>query len=201
MPRLRETPSQTAGPYVHIGAVPTFAGLEGIYPEDLGSGPLYQDGVKGEKITIKGRIIDGSGTPLLDGVVELWQADADGLYNSPREPRGPSDPRFAGWGRAATMGTDGVFTFETIKPGPVPWPDGRMQAPHVALWVVARGINIGLHTRMYFPDEAEANVNDPLLARIEQKVRRDTLLATLDGGVYLFDIVLQGENETVFLDI
>lgn len=201
MARFRETPSQTAGPYVHIGAVPTFAGLEGIYPEDLGSGPLYEDGVKGEKITIKGRIIDGSGTPLLDGVVELWQADAEGLYNSPNEPRGPADPRFRGWGRAATMGTDGVFTFETVKPGRVPWPDGRMQAPHVTLWIVARGINIGLTTRMYFPDEADANAQDPLLARVEQKVRRETLVAAHKDGTYVHDIVLQGENETVFLDI
>ncbi|UOM34408.1 protocatechuate 3,4-dioxygenase subunit alpha [Acuticoccus sp. I52.16.1] len=201
MARLRETPSQTAGPYVHIGAVPTFAGLDGVYPQDLGSGPLYEDGAKGERITIRGRVIDGTGTPLLDGIVEIWQADADGLYNSPMEPRGPADPKFKGWGRAATMGTDGVFTFETIKPGRVPWPDGRVQAPHVALWIVARGINIGLHTRMYFPDEAEANANDPVLGRIEQKVRRDTLVAERRDGVYVFDIHLQGEAETVFLDI
>ena len=201
MARLRETPSQTAGPYVHIGAVPTFAGLDGVYPQDLGSGPLYEDGAKGERITIRGRVIDGTGTPLLDGIVEIWQADANGLYNSPMEPRGPADPKFKGWGRAATMGTDGVFTFETIKPGRVPWPDGRVQAPHVALWIVARGINIGLHTRMYFPDEAEANANDPVLGRIEQKVRRDTLVAERRDGVYVFDIHLQGEAETVFLDI
>lgn len=201
MAKLRETPSQTAGPYVHIGAVPTFAGLEGVYPEDLGSGPMYEDGAKGERITIKGRIFDGTGTPLLDGVVEAWQADADGLYNTPLEPRGPSDPKFRGWGRAATMGTDGIFTFETIKPGRVPWHDGRMQAPHIALWIVARGINIGLHTRMYFPEEREANSNDPLLNRIEQKVRRETLLAEEKGGVYHFDIHLQGEAETVFLDV
>ena len=201
MARLRETPSQTAGPYVHIGAVPTFAGLDGVYPQDLGSGPLYEDGAKGERITIRGRVIDGTGTPLLDGIVEIWQADANGLYNSPMEPRGPADPKFRGWCRAATMGTDGVFTFETIKPGRVPWPDGRVQAPHVALWIVARGINIGLHTRMYFPDEAEANANDPVLGRIEQKVRRDTLVAERRDGVYVFDIHLQGEAETVFLDI
>ncbi len=99
------------------------------------------------------------------------------------------------------MGADGVFKFETIKPGSVPWPDGRVQAPHIAFWIVARGINIGLHTRMYFPDEVEANSNDPVLGRIEQKVRRDTLIASYQEGVYLFDIHLQGEAETVFLDI
>ncbi|WP_075221634.1 protocatechuate 3,4-dioxygenase subunit alpha [Acuticoccus yangtzensis] len=200
MPTFRETPSQTAGPYVHIGCVPTFAGLTGLYPEDLGSGPLYMDGVKGETITIRGRIIDGTGTPILDGVVEAWQADAEGLYNSPAEPRGPADPKFKGWGRAATM-EGGVFTFETIKPGRVPWPDGRMQAPHIALWIVARGINIGLNTRLYFADEAEANAADPVLNRIEQKVRRDTLIAPLKDGAYIFDIHLQGDAETVFLDI
>ena len=89
--RLRESPSQTAGPYVHIGLAPTFAGLEGVYPADLGSGALCDGGVRGERITIEGNIIDGSGGPIADALVEIWQADADGLFQSPNEPRGRAD--------------------------------------------------------------------------------------------------------------
>lgn len=201
MPRRRETPSQTAGPYVHIGLVPTFAGLAGIYPSDLGAGPLYSDGAKGQPITVTGRVLDGTGTALTDACVEVWQADADGLYNSPSERRGRADAAFRGWGRCATLGEDGRYTFRTIKPGQVPLADGRLQAPHIAFWVVARGINIGLHTRLYFPEETEANAQDPVLLRIEQPRRRRTLLATREGDTYTFDVVLQGADETVFLDV
>jgi protocatechuate 3,4-dioxygenase alpha subunit len=199
--RLRETPSQTAGPYVHIGMVPTFAGVGGVYPADLGAGPLYGERAKGERITVTGRILDGSGEALRDACVEIWQADADGLYPSPSETRGDADPHFRGWGRAAVMGGEGLFTFETVKPGRVPTADGRPQAPHIAFWIVARGINIGLHTRMYFPEEAEANAADPVLSRVEQPWRRETLIARRDGATLRFDIVLQGERETVFLDV
>jgi protocatechuate 3,4-dioxygenase alpha subunit len=198
--RLKETPSQTAGPYVHIGLAPNFIGIEGVYGTDLGS-TMVKDRIKGERITITGRVIDGSGTPLKDAVIEIWQADAAGLYNNPAELRGAADPDFSGWGRQPANIDDGSFTFHTIKPGAVPWPDGRMQAPHISFWIVARGINLGLHTRMYFADEEEANARDPLLARIEQQSRVKTLIAQRNGNEYTFDIRLQGEGETVFLDI
>lgn len=198
--RLKESPSQTAGPYVHIGLTPNFAEITGVYPDDLGTS-MVNDKTKGERITITGRVLDGTGTPLKDALVEIWQADADGLYNSPSEMRGSADANFTGWGRCPSGMDDGVFRFETIKPGRVPYPDGRMQAPHVTLWIVARGINIGLHTRMYFSDEDAANAQDPILARIEHKVRVPTLIAPRDGDVYRFDIHLQGEKETVFFDI
>jgi len=201
MARLRETPSQTAGPYVHIGAAPTVAGLAGVYPQDPGSGPLYAKGARGQPIVVTGRILDGAGAPLRDAVVEIWQADGEGLYPSPAETRGTADPAFRGWGRCATDGQDGRFSFDTVKPGPVPFGDGRMQAPHIAFWIVARGINIGLHTRMYFPEEAEANAADPVLGRIEHPARRETLIARLEADAYLFDVRLQGDGETVFLDI
>ncbi len=155
----------------------------------------------GERITITGRVIDGAGTPLKDALVEIWQADAVGLYNSPTELRGSADPNFTGWGRCPTAADDGVFTFETVKPGRVPFKDGRPMAPHITFWIVARGINVGLHTRMYFPEEAEANAADPLLARIEHRHRVATLVATGAAPNYVFDIHLQGEKETVFLDI
>ena len=96
----------------------------------------------------------------------------------------------------------GEFTFETVKPGQVPWPDGRMQAPHISVWIVARGINLGLHTRLYFEDEAEANAVDPILSRIEHQNRIPTLLAkSLGDGRYRFDVHIQGPNETIFLDM
>lgn len=198
---LKESASQTAGPYVHIGCTPNFTGIHGVYEKDLGSGPLYNEKARGERITVRGRIIDGSGTPLKDVLVEIWQADADGYYNSPSETRGTADPEFAGWGRCPGDMTSGEFVFKTIKPGRVPFKDGRLMAPHITFWVVARGINIGLHTRMYFSDEEAANAEDPILARIEHKVRVPTLIGKRDGDTVTFDIHLQGENETVFFDI
>jgi len=198
---LKESPSQTAGPYVHIGCTPNFTGIHGVYETDLGSGPLYDEKTKGERIRIKGRVIDGSGTPLKDALIEIWQADADGFYNSPSETRGKADPHFLGWGRCPADMASGEYMFETIKPGRVPFGDGRLMAPHITFWIVARGINIGLHTRMYFADEEKANAEDPVLARIEHKVRVPTLIARREGDTYAFDIMLQGENETVFFDI
>src|SRR5690349_18604008 len=198
--RLKETASQTAGPYVHIGLTPNFCGIEGVYKTDLGVS-LVNDKTKGERITVKSRVFDGTGTPLKDALVEIWQADANGLYNSPSEMRGTADPNFMGWGRCPTNSADGVFRFETIKPGRVPFKDGRKMAPHITFWIVARGINIGLHTRMYFPEEAAANAEDPLLSRIEHRDRVATMVATRDGATCHFDIHLQGSKETVFLDI
>lgn len=198
--RLKESPSQTAGPYVHIGLLPNFVDIKGVYESDLG-GSLINEKTKGERITIRGRVLDGTGTPLRDALVEIWQADSDGLYNSPSELRGTADPNFTGWGRQPTNMDSGEFQFETIKPGRVPFKDGRLMAPHITFWIVARGINIGLHTRMYFSDEEQANTKDPVLARIEHKVRTSTLIAPREGNVYQFDIHLQGDKETVFLDI
>ncbi|MBB5703534.1 protocatechuate 3,4-dioxygenase alpha subunit [Ochrobactrum daejeonense] len=198
---LKETASQTAGPYVHIGLTPNFVGINGVFGEDLGSGPLYTESAAGERITIKGHVIDGMGAPLRDALVEIWQADAAGLYNSPYEAGGTADPGFRGWGRCASHMDTGEFAFETIKPGRVPFRDGRLMAPHVTLWIVARGINLGLQTRMYFSDEAEANAEDPVLARIEHRSRVQTLIGGREGNVYHFDIHLQGEKETVFFDI
>jgi len=197
---LKETPSQTAGPYVHIGLTPNFCAIEGIYDTDLGT-IMVNDKTIGERITVTGRVFDGAGALVRDAVIEIWQADSAGLYNSPAEMRGAADPNFTGWGRCATRAEDGVFTFETVKPGVVPFRDGRKMAPHLTVWIVARGINIGLHTRMYFPEEVEANQADPLLLRIEHRDRVDTLIATREGSTLTFDIRLQGERETVFLDI
>lgn len=198
--RLKESPSQTAGPYVHIGLTPNFCDIGGVYDADLGLS-MVNDKTVGERITVKSRVLDGTGTPLRDALVEIWQADADGLYNSPSETRGSADPNFTGWGRCPAHMETGEFVFETIKPGPVPFRDGRPMAPHVSFWIVARGINLGLHTRMYFGDEEKANAEDPILQRVEHQVRVPTLIAPREGNVYSFDIHLQGEKETIFFDI
>ncbi|QLL42153.1 protocatechuate 3,4-dioxygenase subunit alpha [Sulfitobacter pontiacus] len=196
--QLKESPSQTAGPYVHIGCVPNFCDITGVYPEDLGA-RMVNAKTKGERITVKGTIYDGTGTPLKDALVEIWQADAAGLYPG-NDPRGAADPNFTGWGRKASDYDTGEWQFDTIRPGAVPFPDGRMMAPHISLLIVARGINIGLNTRMYFPDAD--NSADPLLTRIEHQNRVATLIAEKEtDGVYRFDIYLQGEKETVFLDV
>ncbi|MGO6723072.1 protocatechuate 3,4-dioxygenase subunit alpha [Rhizobium ruizarguesonis] len=197
---LKETPSQTAGPYVHIGLTPNFCDIAGVYDTDLGIA-MVNDKTLGERITVTGRIFDGAGALVRDAVIEIWQADSAGLYNSPSEMRGAADPNFTGWGRCPTRAEDGVYSFQTVKPGRVPFKDGRRQAPHITFWIVARGINIGLHTRMYFPEETEANVADPLLSRIEHRERVATMVATRDGATCHFDIYLQGPKETVFLDI
>ncbi|WP_027167676.1 protocatechuate 3,4-dioxygenase subunit alpha [Mesorhizobium sp. WSM3224] len=197
--RLKESPSQTAGPYVHIGLTPNFCGIGGVYASDLGS-TMVNDQTKGERIELRIRVLDGTGTPLKDALVEIWQADAAGLYNSPAELRGTADPNFLGWGRQPTDMETGVCLFQTIKPGRVPFRDGRLMAPHITLWIVARGINVGLNTRLYFSDEDKANAEDPILARIEHRLRVPTLIAERQGDTYVFDVHLQGEKETVFFD-
>ena len=192
---LPETPSQTAGPYVHIGCIPTFAGIAGIYPEDLGLSPI-RAGAAGEIVTISGTVHDGTGWAIRDAMLESWQPDAAGRF--PGEDG--ADPAVTGFCRFAADKDSGVFTLRTVRPGAVRLRDGRLQAPHIALWLVARGINTGLATRIYFEDDDTAA--DPLLSRIEQRPRVETLIARRTGpGAYRFDIHLQGPRETVFLDL
>ncbi len=198
--RLKESASQTAGPYVHIGLTPNFSGISGVYPADLGAS-LVNDKTKGERITIVARVFDGADTLLRDALVEIWQADAAGFHTSPSELRGAADPNFTGWGRSPADPETGEFVFQTVKPGRVPFRDGRLMAPHVTFWIVARGINLGLNTRMYFGDEEKANAEDPVLSRIEHRVRVPTLIAARDGDTFRFDIRLQGDRETIFFDV
>lgn len=192
---LQETPSQTAGPYVHIGLMPSYTGNGQIYDSELGLSPIAE-GAEGEVIEIRGAVFDGTGWAMRDALIESWQADAQG------RPPGTAgaDPKVSGFCRFAADPDSGEFTLRTVKPGRVAMRDGRLQAPHISLWIVSRGINIGLQTRIYFEDED--NSADPLLARIEQRPRVETLIAKRTGpGAYRFDIRLQGPGETVFLDI
>lgn len=190
---LIPTASQTVGPFFHLGmARPEWA-------------DLTRDNPEGERIVVEGRVLDGDAAPVPDAVIEVWQANAAGRYNHPddRQTDKPIDPNFRGFGRVATD-SDGRFRIVTIRPGPVPGRGNALQAPHLTLAIFGRGLLRHLYTRLYFADEA-ANANDPLLSSIEDEAARQTLIASPGeaGGTatYRFDIVLQGEKETVFLDI
>ena len=201
---LHETPSQTGGPYVHIGLLPQQANIK-VFENNFNN-QLVQENTLGERIRLEGQVFDGLGLPLRDVLIEIWQADANGVYPSTADIQDKVvDPNFLGWGRTGADFETGFWSFNTVKPGAVPGRKGTTQAPHIALIIFARGINIGLNTRVYFEDEAEANAQDPVLKGIEWAPRRQTLIAKReqrDGEVvYRFDIRIQGENETVFLDI
>jgi protocatechuate 3,4-dioxygenase, alpha subunit len=188
---LKETPSQTAGPFVHIGTMPAVAGLK---TKHTGPGNiLAREGALGEHIRIEVLIHDGAGALVKDALVELWQANANGQYGS-------ND--FTGFGRTAADFETGLIAFETVKPGATPYRDGRMQAPHVTLTIFARGINIHLQTRLYFSDEAKANAADPVLQLVGAPELVATLIAQRDPSrpLYRFEIHLQGDRETVFFD-
>lgn len=201
---LKETPSQTGGPYVHIGLLPKQAGFD-VFEHNYGN-QLVQEQTQGERIRLQGQVFDGLGLPLRDVLLEIWQADANGVYPSQADTQAKTvDPYFHGWGRTGADFETGFWQFNTIKPGATPGRHGKTQAPHIAVVLFARGINLGLHTRIYFDDEATANQADPILNSIEWATRRQTLIAkrTVENGevVYRFDIRIQGDNETVFFDI
>lgn len=192
---LKESASQTAGPYVHIGLAPAAAGFD-IYKTELGR-DIVGPNAQGSRITVTGTVTDGTGAPVKDVLIEVWQANASGVYPG----CGVEEDGFRGWGRVVPDFETGVFSFQTVKPGVVAGRGGRPMAPHLNLWLVARGINTGLNSRMYFGDEAAANAVDPVLNLIEQSARRDTLIARAAGTTYHFDICLQGDGETVFFDV
>ena len=204
-PLMRETASQTAGPFVHIGLASQAAGLT-VFENNFGS-VLTNPHTQGERIRIEGRVFDGIGTVLKDVLIETWQANAQGKYAHPadRQPGKAIDANFRGWGRSCTDFDTGLYTVDTIKPGLVVGRNDRFMAPHINLWIVARGINLGLNTRLYFSDEVEANGRDAVLNLIEWEARRTTLVALREDRagqvVYRFDIRLQGDCETVFFDI
>lgn len=188
------TPSQTVGPYLHIGLVPGAYGFREIF-----SPVVAMPGQPGEHIRIEGRVLDGDGAEILDAMVEIWQADHEGRYAHPEDGRPLASNAFRGFGRASTE--MGGFAFDTVKPGPVAGPDGKLQAPHISVGVFARGVLKRLHTRIYFAGEA-ANADDPILALVPTD-RRETLMARPDParpGVWRFDVCIQGEQETVFFD-
>jgi protocatechuate 3,4-dioxygenase, alpha subunit len=186
---LRTTASQTVGPYFHLGMT------------QLKRDNLVGPDVAGEKLTVRGRVFDGDGKPVSDALIEIWQADAQGHYPHPEDPQAKSvQGGFRGFGRIPTDG-DGKFAFTTVKPGRVPGPRGSLQAPHIVVTVFARGLLKHLITRIYFPGEP-ANAEDAVLNLVPAE-RRSTLIAKrAEGapGVLEWNVVLQGEGETVFFD-
>jgi protocatechuate 3,4-dioxygenase alpha subunit len=190
MAQLPPTPSQTVGPFFEFGLL------------DPPLSELAHPDVPGERVRIGGTVFDGQGIPVPDAMIEIWQASASGRYAHPEDGRidRPMDEAFEGFGRCGTD-AEGRFWFHTVKPGSVPWIDGRLQAPHIDVSVFARGLGNRLVTRIYFPDEVEANTADPLLTSVEDLAARATLIARDEDGVLRFDIRLQGDGETCFFQI
>jgi protocatechuate 3,4-dioxygenase alpha subunit len=207
-----QTPSQTVGPFFHYG-LPWKGGADLVGQSDMGARPeLFPEAhyvlnlappkgsVSGETIIVEGAVYDADGKLVPDAMIEIWQANAAGRYASPDDHRTdlPLDEGFIGFGRASTS-EEGVYRFRTVMPGAVPGPGNSLQAPHIAVSVFGRGLIKRLVTRVYFAGQA-ANETDPILALVPAE-RRDTLIAREVNGAWRFDIVLQGERETVFFDI
>ena len=187
------TGSQTVGPFFSPA----------LLREDARRNVLSTPDTLGERIRIEGRVLDGDGLPIPDALIEIWQANAHGRYNHPADTStAPLDPTFIGFGRSGTA-EDGSYWFETIKPGPIPFAPQQLQAPHILVTIFSRGLLNHLVTRLYFADEP-TNATDPVLQLVPNE-RRKTLLATQQPGstspIYRFDIILQGANETVFLNL
>ena len=187
---LQATTSQTVGPYFKIG----FRWLD--------QDQLAPQNASGERVTIHGRIFDGDDVPIPDAILEIWQANAHGKYAHPEDAQNkPLEPGFTGYGRVPVK-RDGTFQFTTIKPGPVPGPEGREQAPHLLISLFMRGLLRRLVTRIYFPDDPR-NPGDCILNLVEAE-RRPTLIAQNDSGkpgVLEWNIHMQGNSETVFFDL
>lgn len=191
------TPSQTVGPYFKYGLTP---GADYAW-NDAFSNDLVTSDVSGERIRIVGQVFDGEGKVIPDSMMEIWQADAQGRFADPQDTRAAPNAAFKGFGRCGAD-ANGGFEFRTIKPGPVPGPGGKPQAPHILLAIFARGMTQQAITRIYFADEP-ANAADPIMARVPAE-RRATLIAVREAGesvTYRFDVHLQGDRETVFFDL
>lgn len=183
------TPSQTIGPFFHIG-LPYEEGERLISLEDP------------DAVRLTGAIYDGEGAPVPDAMVEIWQANRAGRYAHPEDRREdlPLEEDFTGFGRCSTN-SEGRYEFVTVKPGAVPDPDGQAQAPHILMSIFARGLLRQLVTRIYFSNEEEANANDPILALVEDPAERSTLIAQQLDGAFELDIHLQGDRQTIFFDV
>jgi len=190
------TPSQTVGPFFKYGLTPNSQ----YEWNDAFTNNLVTPDASGDRIRVEGRVFDGDGQAVPDCMLEVWQADGQGRFADPQDKRALPNAKLRGFGRCGTD-ANGTFAFDTIKPGSVPDPDGKPQAPHLLLAVFGRGMLRHLYTRIYFGGEA-ANDSDPVLAQVPAD-RRATLIATRDGAgaVYRLDLRLQGDDETVFFDV
>jgi protocatechuate 3,4-dioxygenase alpha subunit len=188
-PAFLPVPSQTSGPFLSIG----------LLRDHVGSSVVSEDDRRAMRI--RGRLLDGNGDPVPDGLIEIWQANSAGRYAHAEDTRTdiPLEDGFRGFGRSGTE-DDGWFEFVTVKPGRVPGPNGELQAPHLVVLVFARGLLKQLVTRLYFPDESEANATDPILSELDE-TERATLIARAEDGGLRFDIRLQGDGETTFFAV
>ena len=186
---LPPTPSQTIGPFFHF-SLP--------YP----GGERLVSSADPDAVRIVGTVCDGAGEPVPDALVEVWQANRAGRYAHPEDAREdpPLEEGFAGFGRCPTD-AEGRYEFVTVKPGAVPGPDGRPQAPHINVLIFARGLLRQLVTRIYFPDEVEANAADSVLASVVDAAERSTLISHQSDSALQFNIHLQGDRQTVFFDV
>lgn len=198
---LKQTPSQTAGPYFHIGCIPHQIGINSSFLKDLNNLVLSNE-TKGSRIEIFGKIYDGNHDVIKDALVEIWQVDSNGHYKSRVNNNSKSDPNFNNWGRTSCDLETGLWKFHTIKPAMIKLADRKILAPHIWLWVAARGINIGLLTCMYFCDEKNINILDCNFKKISNSANIKSLIADkVEDDKYEFNIYLQGDKETIFFDI
>jgi protocatechuate 3,4-dioxygenase alpha subunit len=185
---LPTTPSSTVGPYLSIGLT-------------WGDGPYAVEPGTPGAFWLRGTVHDGAGDPVPDAMIETWQADPDGRFDHPDDPRGAvARPGFRGFGRSHTV-DGGGYAVLTVKPGRLPDGDGGLQAPHVDVSVFARGLLDRVVTRIYFADEADANAEDVVLRSLPDDAARETLIATPTEDGYRLDIHLQGDRETVFFAV
>ncbi len=199
--KLKQTPSQTAGPYLHIGFLPEEVGINSSLSRELNN-LILSEKTEGTRIEISGKIYDGNNEVLKDAIVEIWQVDSNGNYQSRLTKKNKYDKNFSNWGRTSCDFNTGLWKFNTIKPGIVQLNKSEILAPHIWLWIVARGINLGLYTCMYFSDENTLNKLDRNLKKLNNNNNLQSLFAVYtEKYKYEFNIHLQGAKETIFFDV
>ena len=199
--KLKQTPSQTAGPYLHIGFLPKKVGINSSFSRELNN-LILSEKTKGTRIEISGKIYDGNNEVLKDALVEIWQVDSNGNYQSRLTKKNKYDKNFSNWGRTSCDFNTGLWKFNTIKPGIVQLNKSEILAPHIWLWIVARGINLGLYTCMYFSDENALNKLDRNLKKLTNNNNLQSLFAVnIEKYKYEFNIYLQGDKETIFFNV
>ena len=199
--KLKQTPSQTAGPYLHIGFLPKKVGINSSFSRELNN-LILSEKTEGTRIEISGKIYDGNNEILKDALIEIWQVDSNGNYQSILTQNNNYDKNFSNWGRTSCDFNTGLWKFYTIKPGKVQLNKSEILAPHIWLWIVARGINLGLYTCMYFSDENTLNKLDRNLKKLINNNNLQSLFAVnIEKNKYEFNIYLQGDKETIFFNV
>ena len=199
--KFKQTPSQTAGPYLHIGFLPKKVGINSSFSRELNN-LILSEKTEGTRIEISGKIYDGNNEVLKDALIEIWQVDSNGNYQSRSTQNNKNDKNFCNWGRTSCDFNTGLWKFNTIKPGKVQLNKSEILAPHIWLWIVARGINLGLYTCMYFSDENTLNKLDRNLKKLIDNNNLQSLFAVnIEKHKYEFNIYLQGDKETIFFNV